>query len=64
PKAAVASPAEPGLVDMISDEPLYAAGGATLVLLAAMMSMRAMRRRRYEADDDLQGLAPTLQPAT
>ena len=63
PKAAAAVPAEQGYADMLLGDPLYMTGGAGAVLLAAIMSMRIMRRRRGAADGELKRLAPTFQPA-
>lgn len=63
PNTAAAVSMEPGFVDMLMGDLRYAAGGATAMLLAGMMTMRIMRRRRHAADGELEALEPTLQPA-
>jgi len=63
PRISEAPSADSGFLAAMSGDPLYMAGGAGAVLLAAIMSMRIMRRRRDAAGGELERLAPTFQPA-
>jgi pilus assembly protein FimV len=52
PAAKPASAAEPSLLDTLTDNPLYIALGGVIVLLAALVGFKVLRRRRVASSFD------------